>query len=205
MAKLESYLFKKFTLLIMMNKEFFKCSTEEVAEKLLGMNLVHESPQGKTVGRIVEVEAYLHDDPASHSFRGKTKRNEAMFENAGIAYVYFIYGNYFCFNIVTNKTGVGEAVLIRALEPIEGKKLMRKRRNKSDDKKLCNGPAKLVQAMGITREHNKANLLFGKLRLEENPKKDFSVVRKKRIGISVGKSKLLRFYIKRNEFVSRLK
>jgi len=188
----------------MINKKLFECSTEEVAEKLLGMNLVHETPEGKTVGKIVEVEAYLFDDPASHSFRGKTKRNEAMFENAGIAYVYFIYGNYFCFNVVTNKAGVGEAVLIRALEPIEGKELMRKRRNKSDDMELCSGPAKLVQAFGITREHNKADLLSGKLRLEESTKENFTIVRKKRVGLSQGKSKLLRFYIKNNKFISRV-
>lgn len=182
-----------------MNTSFFDCSTLELAQKLLGKYLVHESPEGKTVGKIVEVEAYLFNDPASHSFCGKTKRNEPMFENAGIAYVYFIYGNYFCFNIVSNKEGIGEAVLIRALEPVEGIELMKIRRGNKD---LCSGPGKLAQAMGINKEHNKVNLLSGKLRIENNFE-DFKIVKTTRIGISKGKGKLFRFYIKGNKFITK--
>jgi DNA-3-methyladenine glycosylase len=182
-----------------MNKDFFM-NTEDVAKKLLGMKLVHETPEGKIAGKIVEVEAYLFDDPASHSYRGKTQRNEAMFEEGGVAYVYKIYGVHHCFNVVTNKKEIGEAVLIRALEPLEGIELMKKNRNKDFD--LCNGPAKLVVALGITKEHNKMNLSSGSLRLEEfeAPKK---IIAKKRIGISEGKNLKLRFYIQGNKFVSR--
>lgn len=182
-----------------MNEEFFNCSTVELAQKLLGMNLVNETFEGKTVGKIIEVEAYLFDDPASHSFNGKTPRNSPMFEKAGMIYVYFIYGTHYCFNIVSNKEGVGEAILIRALEPVEGMDLMKRRRGKED---LCNGPAKLVQAMGITKEDNMKSLVNGNFRLEEGYDKDFKIVKSKRIGITKGKSLKLRFYLKGNKFVS---
>lgn len=176
----------------MITEDFFNCGTIELAQKLLGINLVNETSEGKTVGKITEVEAYLFDDPASHSFNGKTNRNAPMFEKAGTIYVYFIYGTHFCFNIVSNKEGIGEAILIRALEPIEGIDLMRKRRGKED---LCNGPAKLVQAMGITKEDNWKSLLNSNLRLEEGVSKDFKIIKSKRIGINKGKNLKLRFYI----------
>ena len=90
-----------------------------------------------------------------------------MFLESGKTYIYFTYGMYFCFNVVTNKKGIGEAVLIRALEPIEGIELMKKRRSVNDNKNLCNGPAKLVEAMGIKKEQNGSDLLNGKLRIEK--------------------------------------
>lgn len=187
----------------MLRKSFFLRPTEDVAKALLGCLLVHESEDGLAIGKIVETEAYLQNDPACHAFNGKTKRNEAMFREGGAAYVYFTYGMHYCFNVVTQKEGVGEAVLIRALEPIEGIELMKRRRGTEDIYNLCNGPAKLVQAMGITKEYNGCDLIKGKLRIVLKPKKDFEIIASKRIGIKKGKSLLLRFYIKDNDFVSR--
>lgn len=186
-----------------MRQDILNQDTLSVAQSLLGMYLIHESSQGKTIGKIVETEAYLFDDPAAHSFHGKTQRNAPMFEKAGTAYVYFTYGMHFCFNVVTGKEGVGEAVLIRALEPIEGIELMKQRRKQENLFNLCSGPAKLVQAMDITKEHNNLFLLEKPLYLSEGKKESFSIVKKPRIGISLAKSKLYRFYIKGNPFVSR--
>src|SRR3989344_6842175 len=148
-----------------LNKRFFEDDTIEVAKEILGCYLVHESDEGRTVGKIVETEAYLENDPASHSFKGKTRRNEVMFGEGGKAYVYFTYGMYHCFNVVTNKKNKGEAVLIRALEPIDGIEIMKKRRKVEEIKNLCSGPGKLVISMGIKKEHNGLDLLNGKLRL----------------------------------------
>ncbi len=175
-----------------LNKKFFNKPTIEVAKALLGCYLIH----GKCVGKIVETEAYLENDPASHSFKGKTSRNKAMFGEAGRAYIYFTYGMHYCFNVVTNKKGIGEAVLIRAVEPLKGIGIMKKRRGVKDVKKLCNGPAKLVQAFNIKKEQNSAFILRGKLRIEKGvlPKK---IVQTKRIGISKGAKLPHRFYSQR--------
>lgn len=186
-----------------MERNFFEENTVEVAKKLLGCFLVHKTKEGKCVGKIVETEAYLKDDPASHSFNGKTLRNEPMFGRAGTAYVYFTYGMHYCFNIVTNKKGIGEAVLIRALEPIEGIELMKKRRGISEIQNLCNGPAKLVQAMGITKAYNRADLLKGNLIIFRPKKREFfEIACGKRVGITRGKELEYRFWIKGNQFVS---
>ena len=134
-------------------KDFFARDTIDVARALLGQNLVHVLPDGKRlVGRIVETEAYLGaEDPAAHSFGGRrTERTEAMFKPAGFSYVYFIYGMYFCLNVVTADEGVPEAVLIRAVEPRLG--------FASDDPRTTNGPGKLCRAMGITRAQNGLDL-----------------------------------------------
>lgn len=186
-----------------MHKNFFQKDTIRIAQSLLGMYLVHESSEGKTVGKIVETEAYLSNDPAAHSYRGKTKRNAPMFGKPGSSYVYFTYGMHYCFNVVTEKEGVGEAVLIRALEPIEGIELMKQRRKQNDISQLCNGPAKLVQAMGITKEHNSISLKQKPLYIEERKKELFSLCKRPRIGISLAKTKLFRFYIKGNSYISR--
>ena len=127
----------------------------DVAPALLNKLLVH----GECVGRIVEVEAYREDDPASHTFRGRTPRNAVMFGPAGHMYVYFTYGMHFCANVVTGVEGVGSAVLLRAVEPIAGIDLMSMRRGGS--RQLADGPAKLCQAFGIDRGHDGADLLSG--------------------------------------------
>lgn len=182
---------------------FYQQDTTKVAKKLLGAYLVTELPDGKTVGRIVETEAYLGCiDPAAHSFRGKTLRNAIMFGPAGHAYIYFIYGMYYCINAVTGKEGVGEAVLIRALEPVEGIPLMQKRRETDDLSKLCSGPGKLTLAMGISPKLNGADLtgnIIYILSSDENPE----IIETTRIGITVGAEHPWRFYIKDNKFISQ--
>jgi DNA-3-methyladenine glycosylase len=126
-----------------------------VAPVLLNKLLVH----GECVGRIIEVEAYREDDPASHTFRGRTPRNAVMFGPAGHLYVYFTYGMHFCANVVTGPEGVGAAVLLRAVEPVAGLDLMSVRRG--GRARLADGPAKLCQAFGITRALDGADLLTG--------------------------------------------
>ena len=185
-----------------LNRSFYSRNTEEVAKALLGKILVHKTKGGVCKGKIVETEAYFGcSDPASHAFRKKTKRNYLMFEIPGFSYVYFCYGNHWLFNIVAKKKGSG-AVLIRALEPLEGIELMKKRRGIKDVKNLCNGPGKLTKAFGINKKQNGLDLTKENLFLEDSKEK-IEVIKAKRIGISKGKSKLLRFYIKENKFVSK--
>lgn len=134
----------------------------EAAPLLLNKVLVH----GATAGRIIEVEAYLSDDPASHSFRGATDRNRAMFGPPGRLYVYLIYGMYHCANVVTGADGDGQAVLIRAIEPVAGRDEMRRRRGRTP---LADGPGKLCQALAIDRGHDGIDLLAGgELRLADD-------------------------------------
>lgn len=173
------------------------------AKILLGWKLVHESEEGVTEGIIVETEAYHQDDPASHTYRGRTKRNAGMFESAGIAYVYFTYGMHYCFNIVTGSKGVGQAVLVRALEPTGGLELMKHRRQQDSVRLLTNGPAKLSQAMGITAEHYGNNLFDGRGLYLKPGLQPTDIVTATRIGISRAADIPWRFYIDGNAFVSK--
>lgn len=183
--------------------EFYARDTTRVARELLGKLLVHNSKEGTTIGKIVETEAYLQGDPACHASRGMTPRNSVMFGQPGRAYVYFTYGMHYCFNAVTASEGVGEAVLIRALEPLLGLDLMRVRRGKERLHDLCSGPAKLVQAFDITREHNRADLTMGDLWLAESVEEPVDIVTTTRIGIKEGADLPLRFYIRGNKFISK--
>lgn len=132
-------------------REFYLRSGLTVARELIGKQLIRRSSEGLTRGLIVEAEAYMGSlDAAAHSFKGRTKRTEIQFGAGGFAYVYMIYGMHVCFNVTANDVGVPEAILIRALEPIEGIELMMRRRNKKSPRELCNGPGKLTRAMGIT-------------------------------------------------------
>ena len=146
-------------------RAFFERPTLTVASDLLGKVLVHRSPDGLTAGAIVEAEAYIgEDDPACHASAGLTRRNAPLFGPPGYAYVYLNYGIHFLFNVVTEADGHPAAVLVRALEPLEGLPLMRKRRAADrrsglvPDHELCKGPGALARAMGIDLGHNRVDL-----------------------------------------------
>jgi DNA-3-methyladenine glycosylase len=141
-------------------RSFYERETIRVARKLLGCFLVHREEEGTTIGRIVEDEAYVEQDPAAHSFNGMTERNRVMFGQAGHAYVFFVYGKHFCVNAVTGAEGKGEAVLIRALEPVEGIVLMQARRLTDKIADLCSGPGKLTQALHITMQEKSEDLPY---------------------------------------------
>ncbi len=140
-------------------RSFYRRDPTVVAPELLNKLLC--GPDGRA-GRIVEVEAYRDDDPAAHTFRGKTARNATMFGPPGHMYVYFTYGMHWCANAVCSEADIGAGVLMRALEPVAGIELMRTLRPKATrDRDLCNGPARLTQAMGISGIHNGIDLAAG--------------------------------------------
>lgn len=173
------------------------------APALLGWKFIHDSPEGLTSGYIVETEAYMATDAASHSFRGPTPRTQIMFGSPGYLYVYFTYGMHHCVNIVTGPKGSGEAVLIRAVQAVSGTELMRQRRGNKPDDQLTNGPAKFAQAFGINRKHNGEFVIGdGEFRLLPGLKLA-DIVQTTRIGISREKEKPWRFYIAGNPYVSR--
>lgn len=187
-------------------RSFFRRPTLEVAPDLLGKILVRIKGKALTSGRIVEVEAYRNnDDPASHAHRGQTMRNELMFGEAGHAYVYFIYGMYYCANVVTEEQGIAGACLIRALEPLEGIGVMKKRRGSDIIHGLADGPGKLCDAMAIDRTLNGTDYLGDTLFLIDDGYSGFNIRRSARIGIRVATEKQWRFFIRDNEFVSRSK
>jgi DNA-3-methyladenine glycosylase len=173
------------------------------APALLGWLLVHDTPAGRTAGYVVETEAYDATDAASHSFSGETPRNSVMFGPAGRLYVYFTYGMHYCVNVVTGQAGDGQAVLLRALCPVEGLELMQRRRRRAETLELTNGPAKLAQALGIKLSHNGTELFVnGNLRLMPGiaPGK---IGRAPRIGIRKAVDKKWRFFIVGNPYISR--
>ena len=191
-------------------RSFYLQPTLKIAAQLPGKYLIRRLGKEKLVGRIVEVEAYLGShDPASHAFRGKTRRNEVMFRTGGHAYVYFTYGMHFCFNIVTEQEGIGHAVLLRAIEPLQGVGVMQRHRRRGHAENslvdLCNGPAKLCQAYGIARAQNGTDLCGTEIWIAEDTPghQGMTVARSTRIGISVGLEHKWRFYLSNCPFVSR--
>jgi len=187
---------------VKLDRHFYAAPTLIVARSLLGQVLVHRTPRGERAGIIVETEAYTQDDPACHAHRGKTRRNSAMFGPGGTAYVYSIYGLHFCFNAVTDREGIGEAVLIRALEPLAGLHLMEEARGTGDVSRLCSGPARLCQALGISGAQNGASLLGDTLFILAGPPV-LRAVTTTRVGISRGRDLPYRFYTAGNKYVSR--
>jgi len=174
------------------------------AKYLLGCEIWRTLPSGEVLkARIVETESYHQDDPASHTFRGETKRNKAMFGPAGFAYIYFTYGMHWCFNITAGEVGYGAGVLIRAVEPLEGIETMKKFRNIDDVKQLTNGPAKLAQALAIDSTLYGHDLTKPPLMVYKPKNKKFETVETTRIGISLAVDEVARFYIKNNIFVSK--
>ena len=183
--------------------EYYARPTLDVAKELLGCVLVRESAEGRTSGRIVETEAYVAAvDPACHAYRRRTRRNEAMWGPPGRAYVYFTYGLHYCMNVVTEPDGIASAVLLRALEPLEGIDLMIERRGTRDTRLLCSGPARLCQALGIDTGLNGASLQGPELFvLPGEPYGDITSTT--RIGISQGSSLPWRYYPAGNRWISR--
>ncbi len=179
-----------------LSRSFFARPSTVVAPELLGRFLVRVLPDGRRlIARLVEVEAYEQDDPASHSFRGPTPRNEVMFGGPGHLYVYFTYGMHFMGNVVTGREGDGSAVLLRAAEPLEGLDEMRGRRGVDATRLLCSGPGRLAQAFGLTRADDGADLVRGPaLHLTSGqPLSPRRVARTTRVGVSVGVDRRWRF------------
>ncbi|MBQ7198189.1 MAG: DNA-3-methyladenine glycosylase [Selenomonadaceae bacterium] len=150
-----------------LDRNFYLQSGVEVARTLIGKKIFHHSPEGLTGGIIVETEAYMGSlDAAAHSYKGLTERTKIQYGLGGFAYVYMIYGMYFCMNVVANVENIPDAVLIRALQPTDGINLMRKRRGKNNLRDLCSGPGKLAQAMGIDKNHYGVDLCGDEIFIE---------------------------------------
>jgi DNA-3-methyladenine glycosylase len=189
-------------------RSFYAQDTIKVARRLLGKYLVRRHPDGTTVGKIVETEAYVGPhDLACHASKGRTRRTEVMFGAPGHAYVYFIYGVYWCLNIVTEEVGHASAVLIRALEPVEGLELMQKRRGTEKIHSLASGPGKLCLAMAIDKALNAADMARGNvLYVEDRGAPPPKIIATARIGVDYAgkwKDKPWRFLIRGSEFVSK--
>lgn len=185
-----------------MDRAFFGRDAATVAQELLGCTLVHN----KCRGRIVETEAYYGNqdvkDPASHAFAGETERNQVMFGPAGQSYVYICYGIHNMFNVTTDEAGTPGAILIRAVEPVDGIGTMKQRRGVEQETALCDGPGKLCQALNITKQHNDIDVTAGDLRIESGPAPE-QITQTTRIGITEGADLELRFYDTESSHVSR--
>jgi len=182
-----------------LKRPFFARSVHEVAPELIGATLLIDD----VGGRIVEVEAYHHTDPAAHSFGGETERNTVMFGSPGYAYVYRSYGIHWCLNFVCEPEGSASAVLIRAIEPLQGLATMRRRRGLTDERMLCSGPGKLGQALGVTRDK------LNGLALDRSPFALFAregtpeIVTGVRIGITKAAELPWRYGLKGSRFLSK--
>jgi DNA-3-methyladenine glycosylase len=191
-------------------RSFYARPTLDVLDDVLGKVLVHEIRGRRTAGVIVEVEAYIGEsDPACHAAPGPTRRNAPLYGPPGRAYVYLNYGLHYLVNIVTEETAHPAAILIRALEPVEGLDTMRRRRMRLRgssaaiaDHDLCRGPGNLTVAMGITLRQNTYDLVASPLRIEDRGRTCGALVSSARIGIRVGTDKLWRRHVQGSRCVS---
>jgi DNA-3-methyladenine glycosylase len=184
-------------------RSFYARDAHDVAPDLLGHVLVRAFPDGtRAAARIVEVEAYGPDDPASHAFRGITPRNAVMFGPPGHLYVYFTYGMHHCVNVVTGRNAEGTAVLLRAAEPVEGVEHMVARRGRERLLDLCSGPARLAQALGIERRDDGDDLVAGRAIWVERGSRAESIRSGMRVGVRET-TRPWRFWLEGNPFVSR--
>lgn len=175
-------------------KSFFARDTETVAQELLGCQVMKNGMKGK----IVETEAYLENDSASHAYPRKTERNRLMYETHGRVYIYLCYGIHHMLNFTTEKDGTG-GILIRALEPLEGIERMKENRGVDRKENLCNGPGKICEALHISKELNGTEI-GEEIKIEKGSNPDFKT--STRIGINKAQNRELRFYIPGNRFVS---
>ncbi len=185
---------------------FYERDTEHVARDMLGMLLQCTTPQGTASGIIVETEAYIGEhDAACHAAAGLTARTAPLYERGGLAYVYFIYGMYWCFNAVTRAVGSPSAVLVRAVQPVDGLALMRRRRPRAHrDRDLTTGPGKLCRALGITGSMTRQSLQRGSLVIRDYASyPDSAVAITPRIGIRHAADWPLRWIVRGNEYVSK--
>ena len=205
----------KRALLKKLTREFYNRDATIVAKELLGKLLVHEFEGKRLSAIIVETEAYMGvSDKAAHSYGGRrTQRVEVMHGDAGYAYVFMVYGKNYCFNTVTREKGNPQAVLIRAVEPVEGVELMAQNRfgkplkalTKPQEKGLTNGPGKLCEALAINRSMNGVDLCDSEIYIEDNEKPVTDIVETTRVGIDYAEEAKYynwRFYIKDNKYVS---
>lgn len=181
-----------------LDESFFARSVHEVAPELVGATLLVDG----VGGTIVEVEAYHHEDPASHGYRGPTPRTASMFGPPGRAYVYRSYGIHWCLNLVCEGEGEASAVLLRALEPTHGLERMRERRGLDDERLLCSGPGRLCQALAVTREHDGLPLDAPPFELRARPR-EVEVAAGPRIGISRAAELPWRYGLVGSRFLSR--
>jgi DNA-3-methyladenine glycosylase len=183
---------------VKLDRDFFARSVHEVAPDLVGARLLVD----RVGGPIVEVEAYDHEDPAAHGYRGRTERNASMFGPPGHAYVYRSYGIHWCLNLVCEGEEVASAVLVRALEPTDGLDEMRARRGLDEPRLLCAGPGRLCQALGVTREHDGLPLDRAPFDLEARGA-DVDIVAGPRIGITQAADKPWRYGLAGSKFLSK--
>jgi DNA-3-methyladenine glycosylase len=175
-----------------------------LARFLIGTTIVRDASQGRAVARIVETEAYVPGDAAAHSFHGETVRNRTLFGRRGHAYVYFIYGNHYCFNVSAERVGVGAGVLVRAAEPLAGIELMRERRGRMiDDRDLLRGPGRLAKGLAIDRSLDGLDLCAaGPLWLGSPLGPVRAIETSRRIGLTKEADRVLRFFESGSRFVS---
>ena len=185
-------------------REFYMRDGLTVARELIGKKLVTNLPEGLTSGIIVETEAYMGTiDAASHAYKGKTERTKIFYGAGGFVYVYLIYGMHICTNVIANVENIPEAVLIRALEPVDGIELMKRRRNKYNLRGLCSGPGKLSQALGITKNFYGADLCGDKIFIVDD--EELSITATKRVNVDYAgeaTNYLWRFIATGNKFLS---